>query len=86
MASNENDVEEVIQCNGLDTLKKLITNPNIDGSILKEGCWAISNITAGPENHIEKILENGIIRILCDFIVASSLNYSVKSKNNFNLG
>lgn len=77
LASDEKDVEEVLDLGGLEVLKKLITNPSTECSILKEGCWAISNITAGPFKHIEQVLDSGLIRILCDIVGNVNLSYSV---------
>jgi hypothetical protein len=78
LASDEKDVEEVLDCGGLEVLKKLITDPSTESSILKEACWAISNVTASSHKHIEQVLDCGLIRILCDIVGNLNLNYSVK--------
>lgn len=78
LGSNEKDVAEILECNALIVLKNLITSENIENSIKKEGCWAISNVTAGPYSQIQQVLDMGIIEILVDIITTSGLDYSVK--------
>ena len=41
----------------------------------KEICWTLSNITAGPMEHILLVEEHGLIEILCDYL--SSAQYNV---------
>lgn len=42
-------------------LERLLNNKATPGSIIKECCWTISNLTAGPHTHIQSVLDSALI-------------------------
>ena len=57
--------------------KTVISNGRTsDDTKLKELCWAISNITAGPKEHIIEVIKQEFIPILIDILAGSRNNVS----------
>jgi len=53
-------------------MKTLLTYPK--RGIRKEACWTISNITAGPNEQIQMVIEQDIIPILVDILRSSEVD------------
>eukprot|EP00826_Nyctotherus_ovalis_P002844 TRINITY_DN10572_c0_g1_i3.p1 TRINITY_DN10572_c0_g1~~TRINITY_DN10572_c0_g1_i3.p1 ORF type:complete len:144 (+),score=34.88 TRINITY_DN10572_c0_g1_i3:968-1399(+) len=64
------DVSSVIEAECLPLLQQLL-NSSQNASLQKEICWTLSNITSGPETHIELLINSGIIEDLCDIVIKS---------------
>jgi len=57
LTSNDPQVVERCLWEGcLDKLTNMLYQTN--SNIIKECCWALSNITAGPTHHVEKFVES----------------------------
>ena len=63
----DEQVQLIIEANGLNALKALMESPN--KSLRKESCWVLSNIASGPTAHVNEILKLGIVPILCTILI-----------------
>lgn len=59
LSGDDNQVQVLINLNVLNGLTELISINS--SSLIKEVCWAISNITAGSNEHIKLVVDQGII-------------------------
>jgi importin subunit alpha-1 len=57
LTTNENEIIERCLFHGVLTPLTAIMNSN-SSNMIKECCWAISNITAGPTGHIDSFIES----------------------------
>lgn len=58
MTSNNQDViNRCLYCNAIDRIGELI-KANPEGNFSKEGCWALSNVTASTSDHIQRFIES----------------------------
>lgn len=73
----EADVDKVINHGGLTILKRLINCVQPEKEVLKEACWILSNIAAGPVRHIKILLDVGLIRLL-SLVTRTSSDYYVR--------
>lgn len=62
-------VDAIIKNGGLDAILHTMSaaeNPQF----VKEACWTLSNIVAGPPEHIEKVIKSGCFRMVAAILVA----------------
>ena len=71
---------EVLETNCLPAIKAMISSKS---EITHDACWMISNIVAGPLEHIQKIIDADIIPESVD-VVHSSLSNAVSNIRLFN--
>ena len=76
-SGSASNVDAVINAKGLPLLQQVLitstNNPKLQGEI----CWAVSNIAAGPDRHVELLITSGILQDICRLILSSSdLNVS----------
>ena len=69
-------IEEVLGCRCLEALYELLGLPPSLQTIVKETCWALSNIAAGPMQHIEELIKAGLMKRLSELVI-SSTDYEV---------
>eukprot|EP01022_Parablepharisma_sp_SALTPOND_P019007 TRINITY_DN3190_c0_g1_i1.p3 TRINITY_DN3190_c0_g1~~TRINITY_DN3190_c0_g1_i1.p3 ORF type:complete len:300 (-),score=38.59 TRINITY_DN3190_c0_g1_i1:141-1040(-) len=74
----QDDVEEVIQSGGLEALQLLLTDP-LYAAHKKEVCWTLSNVAAGPNSHVKRLLDADFFAELSQ-IVQSSPAFSIKKE------
>lgn len=71
-SNNEEDVSVILNFGGLQALKYVLSEEHNTPIIVREACWAISNIAIGPFPHIKKILDNGFVEILKNLVLKST--------------
>lgn len=64
-------VDKVISNEALKAFLTLLNSAEIDPRILKETCWALSNITAGPSKHIQSVIDSGLIETLSQLAISN---------------
>lgn len=57
----------------LDKLTNYLFQSN--SNIIKEACWAISNITAGPSHHVEKFIDSGAFDRIIALLSATNIDH-----------
>lgn len=70
-----NDAKVIERClweGCLDKLTNLLYSSN--SSIIKETCWALSNITAGPPHHIKKFIESTALDRIINLIHSTNID------------
>jgi hypothetical protein len=56
--NDETVVDRCLWCNVLENLSFILKNQQNKFSVIKEACWAISNITACSNKHVVKFVES----------------------------
>ena len=74
-ACSESDTDTLIANDCLEGLKRIITSGNSEPTLVKEGCWVVSNIAAGPA-HIQKLITTDIIKIIA-FLIGCAKDFAV---------
>ncbi|CAI2364238.1 unnamed protein product [Moneuplotes crassus] len=72
----ENETQDVIDAEVLPHLHDLLLHQ--DKIIIRETCWTLSNICAGPTDHISALIKCGIIDKLIELIEADE--YGIRSE------
>ncbi len=72
-------VDAIISCGSLKTFLIIIKTEHNSMEVVKEVCWAISNITVGTCKQIGEVVGAGLISALSDLIL-SNPNYCVSSQ------
>ena len=78
-----NEVEVVINADGLQMLVYSLHSLDNTPEMQREICWVVSNITAGPSDHIQKVIDSGLIEDMCN-LVNTSPHYIVLSTTTNN--
>lgn len=72
LTGSDADTTKCLELGVLPYLKHLMIHLNgKNDQKMKELCWAISNITAGPKQHIIQIINNGFIPIIIEILANS---------------
>ena len=66
-------IQTVIECAALPRLLQLLTGDH-SNTVKKEACWAVSNITAGNTDHIQAVIDAGIVPALVSLLGTSEFN------------
>lgn len=74
VTGEDEQTQKVIDCQVLPRLKFMLDNVNIKKAIKKEVCWTISNITAGPVNQIQAVIDANIIESLIQHLILSDFD------------
>lgn len=83
LSNNDNIVEYLINYNILEFLKNILKYE--DYQMIREGLWALSNITAGSKKHIILILNNeDLVFILKKYLFKD--DYEIRSEILINIG
>ena len=59
-------LQHVIDCQALGVFPRLLTHNK--NSIVKEGAWTVSNITAGNQKQIQAVIDNGLLPLIVDVL------------------
>ena len=67
LLTSDNHTQSVLDYpRALPVLKNRLNDPR--NTVRKEACWAFSNITAGSVEHIQMVIENGVVSVLVDLV------------------
>eukprot|EP01022_Parablepharisma_sp_SALTPOND_P028894 TRINITY_DN71978_c0_g1_i1.p1 TRINITY_DN71978_c0_g1~~TRINITY_DN71978_c0_g1_i1.p1 ORF type:complete len:262 (-),score=21.08 TRINITY_DN71978_c0_g1_i1:980-1765(-) len=77
-AADSLSVERILNHNCLKSLHSVMKSETTGGQIVKDACWAVSNIALGPSSHVKQLVESGIPKTLCS-IIRSYVSISVTS-------
>ena len=71
VTGDDTQTQVAINCGALQQLRKLLANSQLHRpAIIKEACWALSNITAGTKEQVDAVIASGsiqeVIRLLRD--------------------
>jgi hypothetical protein len=78
LTTNDHEIVERALFEGaLDKLTTILYAPN--SNLIKECCWAISNICAGPPSHIAQLITSQVFERI--FFLASSYNLDHKKES-----
>ncbi|KAN0007110.1 hypothetical protein ACTFIU_005304 [Dictyostelium citrinum] len=77
MLSGPDDVTEyLLQCDVLKVFPKFLSSPK--ASLVKEGYWCLSNITSGPTNQIQRVIDHGLVKIAIETGKKSSIGIDTR--------
>ena len=83
--TSDNHTQTVLDCPmALPNLKKLFNAT--DKRTRKEACWAFSNITAGKVSEIQRVIDDGVVSMLIDFVGSNDLEMDLKQEGVVALG
>ena len=69
-------VDQIVDVYMLKIIGNILISKSHQG-ILKEICWLVSNLAAGPSRHISMLVDADMFKCLCQFISTSTVDFDV---------